>query len=300
MIVHLHAHFLHTPASVTRYAATMRGLDWTVSAHAKDIWTTPEWEKREKLADAALGGDLHRRRAIAISPRWRRPRPASRCAITGWRSTAFRRPAAAARRRRPQRAGDDPLGRPRGRRKRDTTICSPRWRGCRRILPGGSCISAAGRCSRKLKARGGAARPRRPDRVARRAAAARCARRLSRGRSVRARRQDRRRRRPRRPAQRAGRGAEPGPRLHRDRSVRHPRTDRRRQRPACSCRPAIGAALTAALAALIADPRRRRELGVAGAARVRSAFDMEAGIDALAARFGLAGQAASAALSAAE
>jgi glycosyltransferase involved in cell wall biosynthesis len=38
---------------VTRYAATMTGLQWSFSAHAKDIWTTPEWEKREKLADAA-------------------------------------------------------------------------------------------------------------------------------------------------------------------------------------------------------------------------------------------------------
>lgn len=52
-IGHLHAHFLHTPASVTRYAALLRGLSWSVSAHAKDIWTTPEWEKREKLADCA-------------------------------------------------------------------------------------------------------------------------------------------------------------------------------------------------------------------------------------------------------
>jgi glycosyltransferase involved in cell wall biosynthesis len=47
----LHAHFLHTPASVTRYAAMLSGLPWSGSAHAKDIWTTPEWEKREKLAD---------------------------------------------------------------------------------------------------------------------------------------------------------------------------------------------------------------------------------------------------------
>jgi glycosyltransferase involved in cell wall biosynthesis len=46
----LHAHFLHTPASVTRYAAILLGLPWSGSAHAKDIWTTPEWEKREKLA----------------------------------------------------------------------------------------------------------------------------------------------------------------------------------------------------------------------------------------------------------
>ena len=48
---HLYAHFIHTPGSVARYAATMRGLGWSASAHAKDIWTTPDWEKREKLAD---------------------------------------------------------------------------------------------------------------------------------------------------------------------------------------------------------------------------------------------------------
>jgi len=46
----LHAHFLHTPASVTRYAALLRELKWTGSAHAKDVWTIPDWEKREKLA----------------------------------------------------------------------------------------------------------------------------------------------------------------------------------------------------------------------------------------------------------
>jgi glycosyltransferase involved in cell wall biosynthesis len=51
-VAHLHAHFLHTPASVARYAALIRGLSWSVSAHAKDIWTTPDWEKREKLAEA--------------------------------------------------------------------------------------------------------------------------------------------------------------------------------------------------------------------------------------------------------
>jgi glycosyltransferase involved in cell wall biosynthesis len=47
----LHAHFLHTPASVARYAAKMRNLPWSASAHAKDVWTTPDWEKREKLED---------------------------------------------------------------------------------------------------------------------------------------------------------------------------------------------------------------------------------------------------------
>jgi glycosyltransferase involved in cell wall biosynthesis len=48
----MHAHFLHTPASVARYAAAMRGIDWSVSAHAKDVWTIPAWEKRGKLASA--------------------------------------------------------------------------------------------------------------------------------------------------------------------------------------------------------------------------------------------------------
>jgi len=48
---HLHAHFLHTPASVVRYAAVMTGLPWTCSAHAKDVWTTPDWEIAEKLGD---------------------------------------------------------------------------------------------------------------------------------------------------------------------------------------------------------------------------------------------------------
>jgi glycosyltransferase involved in cell wall biosynthesis len=51
-IAHLHAHFLHTPASVARYAALIAGRPWSVSAHAKDIWTLPRWEIGEKLAEA--------------------------------------------------------------------------------------------------------------------------------------------------------------------------------------------------------------------------------------------------------
>jgi glycosyltransferase involved in cell wall biosynthesis len=49
----LYAHYLHTPASVARYAAELRGLPWCASAHAKDIWTTPAWEKAEKLEGCA-------------------------------------------------------------------------------------------------------------------------------------------------------------------------------------------------------------------------------------------------------
>lgn len=74
-VTHLHAHFLHTPASVARYASLLTGLSWTCSAHAKDIWTTPDWEKREKLADAGWVvtctgiGHAHLA-ALAPSPGW--------------------------------------------------------------------------------------------------------------------------------------------------------------------------------------------------------------------------------------
>lgn len=49
----LHAHFIHTPASVADYAARIMGRGWTVSAHAKDIWTSPDWELAGKLSRAA-------------------------------------------------------------------------------------------------------------------------------------------------------------------------------------------------------------------------------------------------------
>ncbi|MDZ4395352.1 glycosyltransferase family 4 protein [Cypionkella sp.] len=45
----LHAHFIHTPASVADYAARIMQMGWTVSAHAKDIWTSPDWELSAKL-----------------------------------------------------------------------------------------------------------------------------------------------------------------------------------------------------------------------------------------------------------
>ena len=54
-INHLHVHYLHTPGSVARYTAMLTGRRFSFSAHAKDIWTTPDWEKREKIADAHWG-----------------------------------------------------------------------------------------------------------------------------------------------------------------------------------------------------------------------------------------------------
>ncbi|TWA28134.1 glycosyltransferase family 4 protein [Sinorhizobium medicae] len=48
----LHAHFIHTPASVTSYASMISGIPWTCSAHAKDIWTSQDWELSDKLGRA--------------------------------------------------------------------------------------------------------------------------------------------------------------------------------------------------------------------------------------------------------
>lgn len=47
----IYVHFLHTPASVARYTSKLVKLPWSGSAHAKDIWTSPQWDLREKLAD---------------------------------------------------------------------------------------------------------------------------------------------------------------------------------------------------------------------------------------------------------
>jgi len=51
---HIYAHFAHSPTSVARYAALMRGIGFSISAHAKDIWTAPDWDLQRKLADASF------------------------------------------------------------------------------------------------------------------------------------------------------------------------------------------------------------------------------------------------------
>ena len=51
-VSHLHAHFLHTPASVARYAARMLRLPFSLSGHAKDVWTAPDWDLAGKLVEA--------------------------------------------------------------------------------------------------------------------------------------------------------------------------------------------------------------------------------------------------------
>ena len=51
----LHCHYLHTPASVTRYAAMILDMPWSFAAHAKDIWTSEAPELAVKLASASWG-----------------------------------------------------------------------------------------------------------------------------------------------------------------------------------------------------------------------------------------------------
>ncbi len=70
---HLYAHFLHTPGSVARYASVMTGIPWSCSAHAKDIWTTPDWEKKQKLKDCSwlvtcTAENVHHLQAFTAEP----------------------------------------------------------------------------------------------------------------------------------------------------------------------------------------------------------------------------------------
>lgn len=71
----IYSHFIHTPSSVARYASDMTGIAWSASAHAKDIWTSPDWELSEKLAAAdwtvtcTAGGARHLKELSADASR---------------------------------------------------------------------------------------------------------------------------------------------------------------------------------------------------------------------------------------
>ncbi len=49
-VCHLHAHFAHSPASVALFSAQLSGLDFSFTAHAKDIYTSDPAQLREKIA----------------------------------------------------------------------------------------------------------------------------------------------------------------------------------------------------------------------------------------------------------
>ncbi len=102
---HLHVHYLHTPCTVVRYTALLTGRSFSVSAHAKDIWTTPDWEKREKLADAAFAVTCTQAGLEALRPLAPPQDPARvRLVYHGLDLSRFPAPPAA----RPARDGTDP------------------------------------------------------------------------------------------------------------------------------------------------------------------------------------------------
>src|SRR5438874_9658216 len=48
----VYIHFAHKPATVGRFAATLAGTPYALSAHAKDVWLTPVKELRAKVRGA--------------------------------------------------------------------------------------------------------------------------------------------------------------------------------------------------------------------------------------------------------
>jgi glycosyltransferase involved in cell wall biosynthesis len=284
----LHAHFLHTPASVTRYAAMMLGLPWSFSAHAKDIWTTPDWEKREKLTEAGwavtctASGHTH---LAALAPHPGRvalcyhgvsldrfPPPAARAAANDGGDPADPLTILSVGRAVPKKGYDDLLG---------ALALLPKELNWRLVHIGGGALAKP---LREQAARHGLA-----DRVEWRGA------------------------RPQPDVLAAYRAADlfvlaakVAPDGDRD-GLPNVLVEAQSQGLACVATRLSGipeliedgqtgllvpagdrAALAAALARLITGPALRARLGAAGEARVRSAFDHDRAIEALARRFGLA------------
>lgn len=53
-IHHLHSHFAHTPTELAFYASRISGLKYSISAHAKDIYTIPQQSLIERINNSEL------------------------------------------------------------------------------------------------------------------------------------------------------------------------------------------------------------------------------------------------------
>jgi len=53
-VVHLHAHFAHSPTSVALFAAKLSGLEFSFTGHAKDVYTSRPDQLQEKIARARM------------------------------------------------------------------------------------------------------------------------------------------------------------------------------------------------------------------------------------------------------
>jgi len=75
-IVHLHAHFAHSPTSVAMFSSWLSGLPFSFTAHAKDIYTSNARQLREKLSMAAFAvtcTEYNRRHLIGLGPNGHTP-----------------------------------------------------------------------------------------------------------------------------------------------------------------------------------------------------------------------------------
>jgi len=69
-VVHLHAHFAHSPTSVALFASELSGLPLSFTAHAKDIYTSDPEQLREKIDLACFVvtcTDYNRRHLLALA-----------------------------------------------------------------------------------------------------------------------------------------------------------------------------------------------------------------------------------------
>jgi glycosyltransferase involved in cell wall biosynthesis len=69
-VIHLHAHFAHSPTSVAMFAAQLGALPFSFTAHAKDIYTSDPAQLREKIALAKFVvtcTDYNRRHLLKLS-----------------------------------------------------------------------------------------------------------------------------------------------------------------------------------------------------------------------------------------
>ena len=278
---------LHTPASVARYASMLTGLPWTCSAHAKDIWTTPAWEKAEKLADCrwlVTCTAYARDHLAALAPPGR--------VDLAYHGIDFARFAADPRERPPRdgSAADDPVivlsvARAVAKKGGDDLLAAlaelPRELNWRLVLIGGGPL--LGPLKRQARAAGLDGRVQwldaQPQNVVLEHYHAADLFALA-----------------SRVADDGDRDGLPNVLMEAQSQGLAVLSTRVSAVPeliddsvtGCLVPPRDRGALSAALAALITDPARRVRLGRAGQARVREAFAMSRGIDRLAAKFGLA------------
>ena len=91
-IAHLHAHFLHTPASVTRYAALLRGLPLELLGAREGHLDDARVGKAREARDVRVDGDVHGGQRAIICATSPATRPRVDLVYHGIDTTRFPRP----------------------------------------------------------------------------------------------------------------------------------------------------------------------------------------------------------------